>query len=169
MSYDERDLGEADVETLQRLLASVPEYAERVTGHPPGPSDALSALISVPPDFDPEGKCAIGLWDGCDLVAFADVLLGYPNPEVAFVGLMVVHGDRQGEGLGRRLHEGVLQRVRREPFVHTMRLALVQTVAPTVEPFIQVLGYTPTGQEKPYRYDKLSSTVAFWQRPVDPP
>ena len=55
-----RDLAADDVDALQRLLESVPTYSERVTGYPPGPSDALSALITVPPGFDPRASWASG-------------------------------------------------------------------------------------------------------------
>jgi GNAT superfamily N-acetyltransferase len=168
MEYDDRDLDDADTEALQALLESVPEYAQRITGYPLGPSDALSALLSVPPGFDPAGKHAIGLWDGPSLVAFADVLLGYPDPAFAYIGLVVVHADRQGQGLGRQLHNAVLDRVRDHSAAVVVRLGVIATVAATVEPFIRALGYTPTGEHRPYRYDKLVSTVSLWTRPIIP-
>lgn len=168
MAYDDRELSHADTEALQELLESVPEYAERVTGYPPGPSDALSALISVPSGFDPAGKRVIGLWMGPELVAFADVLLGYPDSSIASVGLVVVRADWQGQGLGRQVHDAVLHRVRRDSSADLMRLGVIETVAAMAEPFVQALGYTPTGHKKPYSYDKLTSTVSIWERPVDP-
>lgn len=161
-----RDLGGADVVALQELLESVPNYAERITGYPPGPSDALSALISVPTGFDPAGKVDLGLWADGELVAFADVLLGYPDPTVAYIGLLVVRGDRQGTGLGRRMHEAVLTRVQRESTAECLRLGIVETNAAVAEPFWSALGYSPTGEHKPYQYDKLTSTVVLWERRV---
>ncbi|MDK8174154.1 GNAT family N-acetyltransferase [Curtobacterium citreum] len=158
--------GDADVAALQDLLESAPDYTERITGYPPGPSDALSALISVPEGFDPVGKHGWGLFDGDRLVAFADVLLGYPDPGAAFVGLLLVRGDRQGQGLGRALHEAVVVRVRSVPGVGRLRLGIVATNAAVAEPFWRALGYTPTGETKPYRYDRLESAVALWERPL---
>jgi GNAT superfamily N-acetyltransferase len=160
-----RELGPADVDALQGLLESVPDYAERITGYPPGPSDGLSALISVPDGFDPAGKHGWGLWDGSVLVAFADVLIGYPVPTTAFVGLLLVRGDRHGTGLGRAMHDVVVERLRTTaPAVRRLRLGIVRTNAAVAEPFWRRLGYAPTGEEKPYRYDHLSSTVALWER-----
>ncbi len=43
-----RDLGPGDVDALQALLESVPDYAAHITGYPPGPNDAISALITLP-------------------------------------------------------------------------------------------------------------------------
>lgn len=164
-----------DVAALQDLLESVPDYAERITGYPPGPSDGLSALIGVPDGFDPSGKHGLGLWDGDRLVAFADVLLGYPAPEVAYIGLLVVRGGAHGQGLGRAMHDEVVAFARASVGVGVpassvpitrLRLGIVATNADVAEPFWRSLGYEPTGETKPYRYDRLESTVTLWERPL---
>jgi GNAT superfamily N-acetyltransferase len=169
-----RELGgssaDGDVAALQDLLESVPDYALRITGYPPGPSDGLSALLSVPDGFDPVGKVGLGLWEGERLVAFADVLLGYPSLSVAYIGLLVVRGGEQGRGLGRAMHVAVVERVRAASGRSGMersrrlRLGIVASNASVAEPFWRALGYEPTGEEKPYRYDHLVSTVALWER-----
>ena len=161
-----RDLTSNDVGMLQGLLESVPDYAERITGYPPGPSDALSALISVPPELDAANKHGIGLWEGDALVAFVDVLIGYPDADAAHIGLLVVRGDRQGTGLGRELHNAILERVRTQSCVKRLRLGIVETNAAVAEPFWRSLGYLPTGQRKAYRYDQLISSVDLWERSV---
>lgn len=159
-----RELGPDDVAALQGLLESVPDYAARITGYPPGPSDGLSALVSVPDGFDPAGKSGTGLWDGPELVAFADVLVGYPSDAVAFIGLLVVRGDRGRRGLGRAMHDAVVDQLRATPGTERLRLGIVATNATVAEPFWRALGYEPTGERKPYRYDHLTSTVALWER-----
>ncbi|MFJ3383384.1 MULTISPECIES: GNAT family N-acetyltransferase [unclassified Curtobacterium] len=167
MAHEVRDLAQDDVDALQELLESFPAYAERITGYPPGPSDALSAVISVPPGFDPAGKRSIGLLEDGQLVAFADVLLGYPDPATAYIGLLIVHGSRRGDGLGRRLHDAVIDRVRQETGASRTRLGIVDSNADVAEPFWTALGYERTGEIKPYRYDKLRSTVSMWARSTE--
>lgn len=167
MTLSIRPLALDDAPALQSLLESVPGYAERITGSPPAPSDALTVLTSVPLDFDPGQKQGIGLWDGEQLVAFGDLLLGYPEPETAYIGLLVVHGKRQGEGLGRVLHDRILRRVHQELPIIRVRLGLVATNAAAAEPFWSALGYWATGESKPYRHDQLTSTVALWERPIE--
>lgn len=162
-----RDLGTGDVAALQSLLESVPDYATRITGYPPGPSDALSALMALPPGFDATGKHAMGLWDGTELVAFADVLFGYPDRSVLYIGLLVVHGAHQGTGLGRGLHDAILDRASTAGTVERIRLGIVATNAAVAQPFWQRLGYRPTGEQKPYRYEHLTSTVALWERAIE--
>lgn len=161
-----RGLTSEDVDALQALLETVPGYAERITGYPPGAADGLSTLTIVPPDFDPDGKLGLGLWDGDALVAFADLLLGYPEAEVGYIGLLVVHGSRQHQGLGRAMHDEVVGAALRAG-LHRLRLGIVATNAQVAEPFWTALGYRATGEVKPYRYDHLTTTVALWERPLE--
>ncbi|MGU3408497.1 GNAT family N-acetyltransferase [Microbacterium sp. M1A1_1b] len=162
-----RDLDGDDVAALQELIESDPAYAEHLTGYPPGPTDALSALVGVPEGFDPSGKRGVGLWDGPVLVAFADVLLGYPDLDAVTIGLLMVHRSHRGRGVGRELHAGVLERVRTESGAARVRVGVVATVADTAGAFWSALGYAPTGEVRPYRYDRLTSEVAVWDRAVD--
>ena len=159
-----RLLNEHDVEALQELLESQPEYAEQLTGYPPGPSDALSALLSVPPDLDPARKRALGLWKGRALVAFADVLVGYPDPSTAYVGLLIVHRRHTRQGLGRRLHHALDSLLAEEPGLERLRVGLISTTAAASEPFWGAMGYQPTQEQKPYRYAHVVGTVTFWKR-----
>ena len=77
--------GERDVRALQDLLEAAPGYALRVTGRPPGPADAREALEALPPGLAPTAKVGFALRAGSELIAFADVLHGWPRPETAHI------------------------------------------------------------------------------------
>lgn len=164
MALSDRMLHEGDVEALQRLLESQPEYAEQLTGYPPGPSDALSALIGVPPGFDPGRKRSLGLWRDGVLMGFADVLVGHPDPGTASIGLLLVHGRHRRQGLGRRLHQALDAVLAREQGIERLRVGVVSTTGGASEPFWAAMGYRPTGEQKPYRYDHVDGTVRIWER-----
>jgi hypothetical protein len=107
-----RPLGAADAEAVQALIESDPGYTERITGSPPGAADAQSLLTMRPPGLSDEAKVVLGVFEGGDaddsgghrtessagrdLVAVVDLLRGYPEEPVAFVGLLQVRGGRQG-------------------------------------------------------------------------
>ena len=95
-----RELGSGDEAALQALLESDPDYTVRVTGYPPGPSDALSLLMMRPESVPESRKVVLGVFDGADLVAVVDLLRGYPGPEFVFIGLLLVQRSRQGQGVG---------------------------------------------------------------------
>lgn len=154
-----------DVAALQELLESAPDYTRRITGHDPGPSDAREVLSARPPGLDRVRKLAIGLWSAHDaLVGFADVLRGWPRAEVAHLGLLVVHGAHRGSGLGRTLHDAVVEQAVTWEGIDTLRLGIVATNAQVAEPFWRSCGYAPTGEVKPYAAGTVTSSTAIWER-----
>lgn len=52
--------------------------------------------------------------------------------------------------------------------VARIRLAVVDTNARVATPFWERMGFAPTGEQKPYRYDKLESTVRLMEKPLRP-
>lgn len=156
-----RVLGEPDVEALQALLESDHAYTARVTGYPPGPSDALSLLLMRPEGLAEERKAVFGGF----LVSVLDVLRGYPDEEFAFLGLLLVRGDRQGEGIGAVTVGRFVDDAAREwPEVRRLRLAVVDTNAEVAPEFWRRLGFEPTGEVKPYRYHGLESVTRLGER-----
>jgi predicted N-acetyltransferase YhbS len=156
-----------DVAALRALMESVPDYTRRVTGRAPDPADAADVLLALPPGHPPDRKLCLGLRDEAGpstLVAFADVLHGWPRPGVAHIGLLVVHGEHHGRGLGRRMHDEVVARAGTWPDVTRTRLGIVATNADVAEPFWGALGYRPTGEARPYDSGPVSSTTAIWER-----
>jgi GNAT superfamily N-acetyltransferase len=163
-----RELTQGEEPVLQALLESDSGYTERVTGYPPGPSDALSVLTSVLPGLEPGRKHVLGAWVGSDLVGVTDLLRGWPDEETVLVGLLLIDGTRQGQGLGRQLHEAVLDHVATWPEITRLRIGIVDTNREVAEPFWRALGYAPSGESKRYSYDRLESTTRIWTRPVRP-
>jgi uncharacterized protein len=161
-----REIEPSDVDALAALVESDPAYVERVTGYPPGPADAQSLLMMRPPDLAADRKLVLGAWEGDDLVGVVDLLRGWPDEHTVHIGLLQVHGGRQGQGIGRLVHRLLLDRVRSWPETTTLRAAVVETNAAHAEPFWRASGYQPSGDPKPYTYDKLHSTVQIWTRPV---
>lgn len=156
-----------DVGALQELLEAAPGYSRRVLGRPPRPTDAADVLSALPPGLDPARKTGLGLWadpGAGGLLAFADVLRGWPRARVAHVGLLVVHERWRGRGLGRLLHDGVVEQATRWGDVDTLRLGIVATNADAAEPFWRALGYRPTGEVSAYVSGEVQSSTATWER-----
>jgi uncharacterized protein len=161
------DIEPDEVATLQALIESDPDYTERVTGHPPGPADAQSLLLMRPSDVPEEDKRVLGAWLKGSLVAVVDLVRGYPDEHSVHVGLLQVHGAHRRQGLGKRVHELVVDEVRRwAPRAASLRAAIVATNATHAESFWRDLGYEPTGDPRPYVYDKLETSVTIWRRPT---
>lgn len=158
-----RELGSGDEDDLQDLLESDPDYTVRVTGYPPGPSDALGLLMMRPDSVPESHKVVLGLFDGDELVAAVDLLRGYPAPEYVFIGLVLVQGPRQGSGVGAAAMAAVERYAGRWPEARRFRLAVVDTNAGVLG-FWRRMGFEPTGETRPYRYDHLESTTRLYER-----
>ena len=165
MSLVLRPIAPGDVDALQELIESDPGYTERITGYPPGPADAQSLLMMRPEGLPEEAKVVRGAFVTNRLVAVVDLLRGYPNDHTAFIGLLEVHWNHQGSGLGTATYEEVQRYVETSwPEVRTIRLAIVDTNARIASGFWLRQGFTPTGEERPYRYDKLESTARLYEK-----
>lgn len=164
--WEVRPIDLSDVAVVQRVLESNPEYTLRVSGTPPTATDAQDVLTAGPPGVAVTRKVDIGLWEHGSLVAFADVIRGWPSSDTAHVGLLMTDGARHGQGLGRRMHDAVLDLARSWPEITTLRLSVVDTNADRADAFWSRLGYRPTGEAKPYVSGCVESTARIWARPV---
>jgi GNAT superfamily N-acetyltransferase len=95
-----KQIGPEEVAEVQRLIESDPGYTERITGYPPGQADAESLLMGRPEGLSEDAKVLLGVWESDQLVAVVDLLRGYPTGHTGFIGLLEVHGDHQGRGVG---------------------------------------------------------------------
>jgi ribosomal protein S18 acetylase RimI-like enzyme len=154
-----------DVDAVQELIESDPGYTERITGYPPGSSDAQSLLMMRPGSIPEDAKVVLGAWEDDELVAVVDLLRGYPNESTAFIGLLEVHGKHQRCGRGAAAYGLVEQYVAGTwPEVEKLRLAVVDTNADTAVKFWVAMGFRQTGEAKPYRYDKLESVARLYEK-----
>lgn len=152
---------------VQRIMESNANYSLRVTGAATAPGSAEEVLRALPPGVEVSQKVDLGLWAGQELVAFADVIVGWPTAAEAHIGLLITHGARHGEGLGRTVHDVVVDLVGRNPRIQTLRLSIVDTNADLADPFWKKLGYEPTGEVKPYCSGGLESVARIWSRRVE--
>jgi uncharacterized protein len=155
-----------ELATLQRIFESDEDFAVRVTGHPPGPADAQSTLMFVPEGKSPDDKAVFGVWAGDELVGILDLLLRYPDDETLYLGLLLIDRDRQGQGIGAAACQA-LERdlLPRWPWARRLRLSVLRS-NDQVLGFWRRMGFTETGEVRPWRYDKLESEAILMDKPV---
>ena len=89
------------------------------------------------------------------------------RPEFVFIGLLLVQRSRQGQGVGAEAMAAVERYVGQWPEARRFRLAVVDTNAPVLG-FWRRMGFEPTGETRPYRYDLLESTTRLYERDLRP-
>lgn len=158
------EVGLQDVEALQRLMESNTDYTLRVQGTMVGGGAAQEALTALPSNTTARQKLGFGLWQGEKLLAFADVISGWPEANTAHIGLLMSDGRRHGKGLGRKLHQLLVGELSKDEGLEWLRLSIVATNAEMAKPFWIKLGYTPTDELVPYRHTTVDSQVQIWKR-----
>ena len=97
--YEVRPLRESDLEAIYELSRGNTVFYEH---HPPFVTreSIREDMTALPPGRTPEDKHYVGFRDGERLVAIMDLVLGYPEENVAFIGLFMTDVSVQGRGVG---------------------------------------------------------------------
>jgi diamine N-acetyltransferase len=132
---------------LQCVLEAAPDYFERVTGAPPGGAEAQSTFTALPPDKTYADKFVWGLYEGEAMIGCADVIRGYPVPEKAVIGLLLLAQPWQRRGLGRAFAALVEQAIAGWPEIERFRIGVVASNTSALA-FWRKLGYAETGEVK---------------------
>lgn len=62
----------------------------------------------LPPNKELKDKYFVGFYDGKELVAILDVVMGYPKEDVAYIGWFMVNIDKQVKGIGKEISDNVI-------------------------------------------------------------
>lgn len=161
-----RPLTPADHDEVFAVLADDGGFSQRVEGHAATPEDTLGLLH--PQEVHGRTTHPLGLFTGTRCVAVADVLVGWPEPGTAHVGLLQVRAAETGRGHGRRLHEAVVDHARHAG-CSTLRLTVVAPNLAHAQGFWASLGYRLTGEVRPWANAAGQQVDAHvMTRPLDP-
>ena len=164
-----RPLKEGDADAVQTLLVESADYIHRLTGRPPTPEAGAAVLTSTPPETSAEGKHVIGAFDGRSLLGIVDVIRSWPTPDTAHIGLLLVSPDTRGRGVGRLLHDHVIELSSSWTGITRLRVGIVTANAEHATGFWHALGYRPSGETAPHTSGTVSSTTVYWERLLTAP
>jgi GNAT superfamily N-acetyltransferase len=93
-------LNESHSTQLDQLCAACADYYQEVTGLPPGPAEAQSLFLAVPPHGDYERKRLWGVFESDRLIGVVDGAFGHPEDGHFWIGLVMLEPAARGRGLG---------------------------------------------------------------------
>jgi len=160
------ELGERDLEALQRLFEACPDYFVLAMGDPPGPEAARKTLESRPPEgWAWSRKWTIGFREaGAGLVAMADLVADLLAPGVWHVGLFMVPERLHGRGIGRRAYAALEAWMRGEG-AYWLRLGVIEGNA-RAERFWEAAGYVEVRKRASVTMGRQSNTVRVMVKPL---
>lgn len=102
-----RPLALPHVSHLHELYRSAPDYFARLSTPIPTPGEVQREIETAL--FDPRRKLEL-IYDGEELVGCLDTKSNYPEAGDLTINLLLVRGDRQSQGYGSRVLEGLERR-----------------------------------------------------------
>lgn len=155
-----------DVDAVQKVLESVPNYFERVAGHPPREDEALSLFQSCPADLPKENKYVYGIYVEDTLIGCMDLLKSYPTNEVVNLALLIVPEKYQGKGVGKKAYFSLESIIRAWGDIKKIRVGMVWTNG-IVVPFWKKLGFVETGDKIPYQYGDIDTDLLIFEKNIE--
>jgi len=158
-------IGREEEAIVDQLLGRLTNYSLRVHGVPKMKDGARQLLTATPPNFSQETKHVFMVMLGSEPVGLVDVVDGFPNPGVAFVGLLAIAEDQHGLGLGRATLRLVEAFARSTLSAFKLGLAVVDTNP--VTGFWHKMGFKETGEVRPCKVGALSANAILMEKIID--
>ena len=143
-----RSLDSTDSDEILRVLRDDGGYAMRVNGEQANSRTVASLLSDKPPEVGADDHHVVGLWVDDELAGVASFVVGWPSPDITYLGLLQLRTSHQGRGLARAFHHAL-----RTEFPGRWRLTTVVDTNAEVLPFWGRLGYARTGETKEWISD----------------
>ncbi len=104
--YKVRVLKESDVDQILEVYRRNTLFFQ-YTDARPDREQVLDDMKITPPGIDATDKYYVGLFDDEIIVAIMDLIDGWPEPEIAYIGLFMMNLDYQGKGIGTAIIDEV--------------------------------------------------------------
>lgn len=93
---------EHDLPLVRSFYAEAPDFWLLAEGVAPDEGKARAFFTDCPPGCDIADSHRLGLFVGNRLTGLAELCFGFPQPDDAYLGLMIIGPWAQGRGHGRR-------------------------------------------------------------------
>lgn len=130
-----------DRAAVARMLTEAQDYYHLWLGHAPGPAQVEEVFTAGPPGCDAARSHRLGLFLDGRLGGVAELSFGFPEPQDAYLGLMILSPSARGQGHGAAFLAHVETLARGAPRLY---LAVLEA-NPRGRAFWEAQGFTPTG------------------------
>ena len=101
-TYDVRRLDDSDVDIILSLCQKNTQFYEFCEAEPTW-EQVLNDLHITPPGIGMADKYYIGFYKDETLIAIMDLIDGYPEAAIVFIGFFMMNKDLQGHGTGTEI------------------------------------------------------------------
>lgn len=155
--YEVKQITKKDIPVVYALAKGNPYYYECMKMQPTI-ENLTETMTELPPGKTLNDKYFVGFWEGDNLVAILDLIIGYPNENIGFIGWFMVNQSRQGNGIGSEILQEILAYMKNLK-LQKVRLAYIKDNQ-QAKHFWLKNGFTSTGEES----DTKDYTIVILER-----
>jgi RimJ/RimL family protein N-acetyltransferase len=148
-----------DVSSIYELCIENPIYYEYMKSVPTF-ENIKDTLTELPPNISLDKKYFVGYYENNQLIALLDIITGYPNEQIVYIGWFMMRKELQGTGIGSTIIEEALSYFKEKKF-QAVQLGYVKGNKQS-EGFWRKNKFYPIGREK----DTNDYTVVVMQREI---
>lgn len=116
---------------LEEIVLAAPTYYRLIEHRLPAAHDAEELLLACPPGMQADDKFVLAIVQDDESLGCIDLIRGYPVPETAFLGLLLLKEGAQGQGIGTRMVAEIMA-LAASWHCTRLRLAVIETNAPAM-------------------------------------
>ena len=148
----------------QAMFERAADYIRLETGLPPDGGEAARFFAEGPPRADLARSRKFGQEAGARLISLADLAFGFPEPDDAFLGLLLVDPACRGQGLGAQMLDH-LARTARDVGARRLLVAVLEA-NPAGRRFWEREGFRLARTAPPRRYGDRIHVAHRLARPL---
>lgn len=113
--YTVKKLTEEDLPNILLVCQGNPTYYKYYKSEPTN-ENIKESLMALPPNKTMEDKYFVGFYNEDGLIAVLDLITGYPNKDVAYIGWFIMNEEFQGSGAGTAIMGDIMLYLKEENF-----------------------------------------------------
>ena len=113
--YETRSLTQADIADVYHLYRANSRYY-RLAKERPSRQQLTEVISRLPDGADAAQKFFVGFYNGDELVAVLDLIVGYPREKAAFIGWFMVDAEKQRQGIGSQIFADIRATMKAQGF-----------------------------------------------------
>lgn len=165
LELDLLEYNEKSIQRAQSILEKSPEYTFKISGNSVSDCAGKETLDALPPNFDRNKKLVFAITQDANDIGIIDILMGYPNEDTAFIGLLLLVESAKGKGLGEQAYKKLEKQILVFQNISKIKLSVVESNI-EVEKFWKKMGFQRTGEIKPYSNGNVVSNSILFERVI---
>ncbi len=158
-----RKICSQDQAIVQAILDAAPSYYMKIDGVPNAGS-AKNVFEDLPPHCTADSKHVLLIENESIPVGVVEIIIGYPNSKVAWIGLLVIDEKFQGMGLGKASYD-LTEEYLHQFAVDSIQLGVNDTNGVGMA-FWPKMGFKMQGRTRINQGIKVTSTVYVMEKPT---